>query len=82
MRCKKFDDETREALQALGFTISDDGEGATVSGDDDRLAVEIVWPAYPRAYADDEFSLTIDLPSGKSLSFTPKRKTLIDMAAD
>ena len=30
MRCRPFDDETRNALQALGFTISDDGEEAKI----------------------------------------------------
>jgi hypothetical protein len=64
MRCKPFDQQTREALRKLGFAISDDGESAKIA---DVMTVEIIWPKHKNIWDDDELLLTIELPNGMEL---------------
>jgi hypothetical protein len=32
-KCKPIDEQAREALRKLGFTIDDDGQGAKITGE-------------------------------------------------
>ena len=81
VRCMRLDDQGKAALRALGgtFTISTDGETATVGGE---MEVVIVRPA------DDggaRFWLTIRLPGGEELDVQIARAQLLqqlDIDAD
>ena len=71
-RCLRFDNQDRAALRALDdFTISGDGEIATVAGE---MKVEVVRPA------DDgggRLWLTIRLPGGEDLNVRIQRTALL-----
>jgi len=71
-RCMRFDNQDRPALRALDhFTISADGEIATVAGE---MKVEVVRPA------DDgggRLWLTIRLPGGEDLNVRIQRTALL-----
>ena len=70
-RCMRFDDQDRAALRALdNFTISADGEIATVAGE---MKIEMVRPVH----AGDQFWLTIRLPSGEELNAVIQRAALL-----
>ena len=81
MRCRPFDDETRNALQALGFTISDDGEEAKIETEEKEITIDVVWPAHAGVWADNEFDMTIGLPNGSEISLKPTVHTLLNAAA-
>jgi hypothetical protein len=73
-RCMPFDKQDKRALRALDdtFTISADGETATVAGE---MEVVIVRPA------DDggaRFWLTIRFPSGETLDVRIRRAQLLE----
>jgi hypothetical protein len=69
MRVEKFDDELVDALRALGFTIADDKETATIKGD---VALTIIRPAHTEG-----FDLDIDLPNGRSLHARLSRAAIL-----
>jgi hypothetical protein len=75
MRCKPFDQQIREALRKLGFTISDDGEVAKIT---DEMTVEIIWPDHKGIWDEDEFLLTIELPNGMELGCKTWRDKLLN----
>jgi hypothetical protein len=65
----QLDDRDKRALRALDdFTISADGETATIVGE---MKVAIVRPA------DDRFCLTISFPSGETLDVRIMRDQLL-----
>jgi hypothetical protein len=72
MRCMQFDTQDQAALRALDdFTISADGETATVAG---KMEVVVVRPA------DDDgsrFWLTIKFPGGETLDVRIARTQLL-----
>ena len=73
MRCLQFDEEVIRALRALGFTVEDDKESASV-----EATIGLIHPA-----SDKCFWLSIDLPCGCSLhlrEFT--RADILDTAAE
>ena len=76
MRCRPFDEPIRNALQTLGFTISADGEGATIT---DNIAVNIIWPVDKR---DDALMLSIELPDGQQFSFKMVQSAVLDIVED
>ena len=62
-RCMRFDDQDKAALRALDdFTISADGETATVAGE---MEIEIVRLAHD---GGDRLRLTITLPGGEEFA--------------
>ena len=63
-RCMRFDEQDKRALRALDsdFTISADGETATVTGE---MEVKIIRPADD---GGNQFWLTIQLPGGEEHS--------------
>ena len=72
-RNMRFDDQDKRALRALelDFTISADGETATVAGE---MEIEMVRPAHD---GGDQFWLTIRLPGGEELDVVIRRATLL-----
>jgi hypothetical protein len=77
----KFDAQDQAALRALDndFTISADGETATVTGE---MEIEIIRPAHD---GGDQFWLTIRLPGDEKLDVIIRRAQLLqqlDVEAD
>jgi hypothetical protein len=72
MRCVKFDDRCGQALRALDFAISDDGEVATLVGE---MQIEIVRPAHC-----DRLIVVISLPRGEDLNFAMPCAELLEVA--
>ena len=71
-RRMRFDDQDRAALRALDdFTISADGEIATVAGE---MKVEVFRPAYD---GGARLWLTIRLPGGEDLNVRIQRAQLL-----
>ena len=71
-RCMQLDDQDKAALRALDeFTISADGETATITGE---MEVEIVRPAHD---GGDQFWLTIKFASGEELFVRLRRAQLL-----
>ena len=70
MRCMQFDDHDKAALRALGFTITEDGEVAQITG---KMWIELVRPA-----DRDRLSLSITLPTGPTLDVMMPRDLLLD----
>jgi len=70
--CMQLDNQDRAALRALDdFTISADGEIATVAG---KMKVEVVRPADE---GGDRLWLTIRLPGGEDLNVRIQRTALL-----
>ena len=75
-RCMRFDDQDKAALRALDvFTISADGETATVAGE---MEIEIVRLAHD---GGDRLWLTITLPGGEEFAVRVFRSALVEAAA-
>ena len=80
-RCKPFDEQIREALRRLEFTIADDGESAKFTDETSEgrgFSFEIYQPAV--LANEGIFWLTIDLPSGMELDCTIWRDKLLNAA--
>ena len=74
-RCMRFDDQDKAALRALDdFTISADGETATVAGE---MEIEIVRVAHD---GGDQLWLTITLPGGEEFAVRVFRFALLEAA--
>ena len=75
-RCMRFDEQDKRALRALDsdFTISTDGETATVAGE---MEIEIVRVAHD---GGDRLWLTITLPGGEEFAVRVFRSALLEAA--
>ena len=74
-RCMRFNEQDRAALRALDdFTISADGETATVAGE---MEIEIVRVAHD---GGDRLWLTITLPGGEEFAVRVFRSALLKAA--
>ena len=74
-RCMQFDDQDRQALERLGeFSISQDGETASISGD---MKVAIV---RPQQKGDQQLWLTLTLPGGEDLDLVMDHAMLLAAA--
>jgi hypothetical protein len=72
-RCMRFDDQDKAALRELDdFTISADGETATVAGE---MEIEIVRLAHD---GGDRLWLTITLPGGEEFAVRVFRSALLE----
>jgi hypothetical protein len=73
MRVLKFDQQTIEALRALGFKIADDNEAEINT----HVTIGIIRPADMQM----EFCLVLTLPTGPLACFTHRQK-LLDAASE
>jgi hypothetical protein len=72
-RCMRFDEQDKAALRVLDdFTISADGETATVAGE---MEIEIVRLAHD---GGDRLWLTITLPGGEEFAVRVFRSALLE----
>jgi hypothetical protein len=71
MRCIKFDDRCEQALRALDFAISDDGEIAKLVGE---MQIGIIRPG------QDRLLVAISLPRGEELHFEMQCAELLEVA--
>jgi hypothetical protein len=73
MRVSKFDEQETAALRALRFTIDDDGEVASTTG---QIKVEVMRPSHDKSRVE----LGIVLPDGSRLNCSMPRARLLEAA--
>jgi hypothetical protein len=71
MKCAKFKDEEKQALNVLAFKIEDDNETATTEG----CQITILRP-----FGSNNYHITITLPSGDELHASLRSEALTEAA--
>jgi len=73
MRVEKLEDKEVAGLRAMGFTVDDEGEAATITVGD--LSISVMRP-----HRADDFSVYVELPNGSTLACHAYRRTIAQAA--
>jgi hypothetical protein len=75
MRVEKLEDKEAAGLRAMGFTVDDEGEAATIKAEAGDLSISVMRP-----YKADQFYVEIELPNGSTLVCHAYRRALYEQA--
>ena len=71
MRVEKLEDKEVAGLRAMGFTVDDEGEAATITVG--NLSINVMRP-----YKFDQFLVSVELPNGSTLVCQAYRRAITE----